>query len=176
MEDSIIRIVFAHVDYIRYCTKRRAKIAEAAKLKKDYMEEGVVLFCCSEKVDEENPNNVIENATSEIIRRLEMVKTKRVMIYPYAHFTSDLSNPETAIKILIGLENSLKELDLEVKRAAFGWYKELEIKIKGHPLSNLSITALPYSKYKPEIFCQVHNDLLEGRSSGSLEQLLYFNQ
>lgn len=140
------------------------------------MEEGVVLFCCSEKIDENNPSSVIKNATTEIIRRLEMIKIKRVMIYPYAHFTSDLSNPDTAIKILTGLENSLKELDLEVKRAAFGWYKELEIKIKGHPLSNLSITALPDNKQKHEIFCPSYHNQAEGRSSGSLEQLLYFNQ
>lgn len=124
------------------------------------MEEGVVLFCCVEKIDEKNPHNVVENATAEVIRRLEMVKSKRVMIYPYAHFTSDLSSPETAIEISTGLENSLKEQDLEVKRAAFGWYKELEIKIKGHPLSNLSITALPDCKQKSEIFCQVpHNEV-----------------
>ncbi len=49
-----------------------------------------------------------------------MIKAKKVMIYPYFHFTSDLSSPEIAIKILTGLESSLKELDLEVKRAAFG--------------------------------------------------------
>lgn len=146
MEGSSIRIVFVHVDYVRYCTKKKTKTAEAVKLKRDSMEEGVVLFCCSEKIDENNPCSVIKNATTEVIKRLEMIKAKRVMIYPYAHFTSDLSNPETAIKILTGLESSLKELDLEVKRAAFGWYKELEMKIKGHPLSNLSITALPESK------------------------------
>jgi len=131
------------------------------------MEEGVVLFCCAEKVDENNPNNVIENATAEIIRRLEMIKIKKVMIYPYAHFTNDLSSPEIAIEILTGLENSLKERNLEVKRAAFGWYKELEMKIKGHPLSNLSITALPDSKQKSEIFCPAHNNRIEKKDSVS---------
>jgi len=128
------------------------------------MEEGVVLFCCSEKIDENNPNNVIENATSEIIKRLEMIKAKKVMVYPYAHFTNDLSSPETAIEILTGIESSLKERDLEVKRAAFGWYKELEMKIKGHPLSNLSITALPDSKQKSENFCPVYSNRIEKKN------------
>jgi Threonyl-tRNA synthetase len=139
------------------------------------MEEGVVLFCCSEKIDEDNPHIVIENATKEIIKRLEMIKSKRVMIYPYAHFTSDLSSPETAIEILTGLENSLKEQGLEVKRAAFGWYKELEIKIKGHPLSNLSITALPNRKQKSEAFCQVPNNKVKWKSSGVSPQFSYFD-
>ncbi len=160
---------------MRYCTKKKTKAAEPIYLKKDYMEEGVVLFCCSEKIDENNPNNVIENATLEILKRLEMIKIKKVMIYPYAHFTSDLSSPETAIEILTGLENSLKEQDLEVKRAAFGWYKELEIKIKGHPLSNLSITALPDSKQKPEIFCQVPHSEVKWKNSGVSPQFPHFD-
>lgn len=121
------------------------------------MEEGVVLLCCSEKIDENNPNNVVENATAEIIRRLEMIKVKKVLIYPYAHLTNDLSSPETAMEILTSLERSLKWRDLEVKRAAFGWYKELEMKIKGHPLANLSITALPDSQQKQKILCLSHS-------------------
>lgn len=125
------------------------------------MEEGVVLFCCTEKIDEDNPPNVIGNATQEVIKRLEMIKAKKVLIYPYAHFTNDLSSPEIAIDILNGLESSLKEQDLEVKRAPFGWYKELEMKSKGHPLSNLSISVLPDNKQKTGIFCQTNSNQLE---------------
>ena len=100
LEGSNIRIVFVHVDYVRYCARKKTKAAEPINLKRDSMEEGVVLFCCAEKIDEDNPHNVIENATLEIIRRLEMIKAKKVLIYPYAHFTNDLSSPETANKIL----------------------------------------------------------------------------
>jgi hypothetical protein len=56
------------------------KIAETVKLERDSMEEGVVLFCCMEKIDEDSPYNVIENAAAEVIRRLEMIKTKKIMI------------------------------------------------------------------------------------------------
>jgi hypothetical protein len=31
------------------------KIAETVKLERDSMEEGVVLFCCMEKIDEDSP-------------------------------------------------------------------------------------------------------------------------
>ncbi len=92
------------------------------------MEEEVVLFCCTEKIDEDDPHNIIGNATIEVIKHLE---------------------------------SSLKEQDLEGKRAPFGWYKELEMKSKGHPLSNLSITVLPDSKQKSGIFCQTHSNHLE---------------
>ena len=33
------------------------KIAETVKLERDSMEEGVVLFCCMEKIDEDSPYN-----------------------------------------------------------------------------------------------------------------------
>jgi len=161
LEGSNIRIVLVHVDYVRYCTKKKTKAAEPISIKRDSMEEGVVLFCCAEKIDEDSPHNIIENATLEVIRRLEMIKAKKVLIYPYAHFTNDLSSPKTAIEILTGLESSLKEREFEVKRAAFGWYKELEMRSKGHPLSNLSITVLPDSKQKSGIFCQTQNNQLE---------------
>jgi hypothetical protein len=150
-----------HVDYVRYCTKKKTEAAEPIYLKRDSLEEGVILFCCTEKIDEDNPHNIVGNATLEVIKRLEMIKAKKVLIYPYAHFTNDLSSPKTAIDILTGLESSLKEQDLEVKRAPFGWYKELEMKSKGHPLSNLSITDLPDGKQKSGIFCQIQGNQLE---------------
>ena len=86
------------------------------------------------------------------------------MVYPYAHFTNDLSSPETAIEILNGLESSLKERDIEVKKVAFGWYKELEMRIKRHPLSNLSITVLPDCKQKLENFCPVYSNRNEKKN------------
>ncbi len=156
-----IRIIFVHLDYVRYYIKTKTKVAEPIAVKKDYMEECVVLFCCAEKIDEDNPHNIVENATLEVIRRLEMIKTKKVMIYLYAHFTNDLSNPETAVEILTGLESFLKERDIEVKRAAFGWYKELEIRCKGHPLSNLSITVFPDRKQKSDTFCLPQTNQVE---------------
>ena len=156
-----IRIIFVHVDYVRYYIKTKTKVAEPIAVKKDSMEECVVLFCCAKKIDEDNPHNIVENATLEVIRCLEMIKTKKVMIYTYAHFTNDLSNPKTAVEILTGLESSLKERDIEVKRAAFGWYKELEIRSKGHPLSNLSITVFPDRKQKSGTFCPPHSNQVE---------------
>lgn len=76
-----IRIAFVHLDYSMYRIKMKTKTAKTVKLERDYMEEGAVLFCCVEKIDEDSPHNVIENATEEIIRRLEMMKIKKIMIF-----------------------------------------------------------------------------------------------
>lgn len=159
-----IRIIFVHLDYVRNRIERKMKTTETVKLEKDSMEGGVVLFCSAEKIDENNPNNVIENATAEIIRHLEMIKTKKVMIYPYVNYTTDLSSPQIALDILNGLESSLEERDLDVKKAAFGWYKELEMKVKQHPLSNISITALPESKQKSKFFYPVYSNRIEKKN------------
>jgi threonyl-tRNA synthetase len=108
------------------------------------MKECVVLFCCVEKLDERNPDYVIASARMNILERLHKLKVNQVMIYPYAHLTSTLGSPECALRILIGLEEGLRACSVEVKRAPFGWYKEFEIRGKGHPLADLSMTICSY--------------------------------
>jgi len=54
-----IRIVFVHVDYVRYCAKKKTKTAEPINVKRDYMEEGVVLFCRAEKIDEDSLSHAV---------------------------------------------------------------------------------------------------------------------
>ena len=108
------------------------------------MEECVVLFCCVEKLDEKNPAHVIESAKQSVLLRLEKLKVERILIYPYAHLTSTLGYPAVSFEILKGLEVALKDAGITVKRAPFGWYKRFEIRGKGHPLADLSMTICPY--------------------------------
>ena len=49
----------------------------------------------------------------------------------------NLASPEIAVEILREAEKQLKK-DFDVTRAPFGYYKEFELKCKGHPLSELS--------------------------------------
>src|SRR5665648_712287 len=62
--------------------------------------------------------------------------TKRVLLYPYAHLSSELASPEIALAILQQIESLL--VGYEVLRAPFGWYKSFSLKCKGHPLAELS--------------------------------------
>ena len=64
------------------------------------------------------------------------VGTKSVVLYPYAHLSKNLGTPEISVEILDTAAKKLKGLD--VTRAPFGYYKEFELKVKGHPLSELS--------------------------------------
>ena len=60
------------------------------------------------------------------------------MLYPYAHLSNSLSTPEFAKQLMIDAEKELKKKKINVSRAPFGFYKEFELKCKGHPLAELS--------------------------------------
>lgn len=137
-----MQILLIHSDFIEYETKRSTPVAEKIddNLKKGRMEEALTVFVAVEKNDEDNIEYAARQTAEEIRKVTEQVKTNRVMLYPYAHLSSSLSSPKTAIEILKKLEELLKEASFEVKRAPFGWYKSFTIKCKGHPLSELSRT------------------------------------
>jgi len=116
---------------VKKATKIAEKIDEDQKSKS--IEEPLVVFTAVEKGDDED---VVDKAVKEIRDTAEKVGAKRVVIYPYAHLSSNLSSPDLAVKLLKLMEAKL--LDFEVYRAPFGWYKAFRISCKGHPLSELS--------------------------------------
>lgn len=134
-----MQILLIHSDYIEYEAKKSTPMAEQVEesLKKGRMEETLTVFTAVEKTDEANIQEIVKQTAQEIKNVAEQVKTKRVMLYPYAHISQDLASPKTAITILKNLEKALQP-EYEVKRAPFGWYKAFTIKCKGHPLSELS--------------------------------------
>ena len=101
-----------------------------------------------ESVDEANLEETIEKTVSEIEKVAAQVKTNRIMLYPYAHLSSDLSSPKVAVQVLKRIETALSG-KYEVKRAPFGWYKAFSISCKGHPLSELSRSIRPEATAKP---------------------------
>jgi threonyl-tRNA synthetase len=142
LQSDIMQILLIHSDFIEYETKKSTPVAEKIddSLKKGRMEEALTVFMAVEKNDEENLEFAAVQTVVEIKKVTEQVKTNRVMLYPYAHLSSSLSSPKTAIETLKKIEDLLKEAKFEVKRAPFGWYKSFTIKCKGHPLSELSRT------------------------------------
>ncbi|MEM4717813.1 MAG: threonine--tRNA ligase, partial [Desulfurococcaceae archaeon] len=64
-----------------------------------------------------------------------------VLIYPYAHLSSNIAPPSKAIEILNELyEKTSTSLKIPVHKAPFGWYKSFKLECYGHPLSELSRT------------------------------------
>jgi threonyl-tRNA synthetase len=129
-----MRLLQLHSDFVEYqpIAKEIKEAEENASTSKVRLEEVVVTFVAVENGDDEN---LARAAVNEIGNYLATVKGKRLLIYPYAHLTSDLASAEQALKILISIEKFAKERWIDVHRAPFGWTKAFEIKVKGHPLA-----------------------------------------
>jgi threonyl-tRNA synthetase len=94
-----------------------------------------------EKADEQALDKVVKRAAKDILDVAGQVKAKVIVIYPYAHLSSNLSKLEVARDAVPKLEAAVKELGgagIEVHHSPFGWYKSFDIACKGHPLSELS--------------------------------------
>jgi threonyl-tRNA synthetase len=83
-----------------------------------------------------------DNDSKELVKNIreigeQVIKTNKIVLYPYAHLSSNLGSPEKAIEILNEAEKLLKK-DFEVIKAPLDIIKKFELKVKGHPLSELS--------------------------------------
>ncbi|WP_424358853.1 threonyl-tRNA synthetase editing domain-containing protein [Methanocella sp. MCL-LM] len=164
-----MRILAIHADSMSYKANRKSRVAEEIEVKEGSMEDCVVLLSSVEKLDEANPRRVIDVAAKEVMLRLERLKARRVMIFPFAHLTSTLSSPAVALEILNGLETGLRDAGIEVKRAPFGWYKEYDIKSKGHPMAELSMTICPYEGRNCDFLCPYCENPIKLRDMAELE-------
>jgi len=155
-----MRILAIHATSMKYRATQKTRMAEPIGTKEDTMEEGVVLFCCVEKVDELNPEYVVAHGSRDVLERLGKLKVARVMIFPYAHLANTLARPDIALQVLRWLGERLEAAGIEVKRAPFGWYKEFTLQSKGHPLADLSMTICPYEGMECDFQCPYcHNPL-----------------
>ena len=129
-----MRILQLHCDSIQYTpTKKEIKSAEEIEPKTTRIEEVVVCFTAVEKDDD---FNVAKNAIAEIQESMNKVGCNKLLLYPYAHLSSNLASPGTGLKILKEMEESCT--GIEVMHAPFGWTKAFSIQVKGHPLAESS--------------------------------------
>ena len=135
-----MKILSLHCDFIKYKPLKKA-LREPEKLSKERegeieVKNPLVILTAIEKQDEQNPL-IIQQLVKEVKDLAKQVNAKDIVLYPYAHLSSSLSNPSFALKTLEDTEKELVK-DFKVSRAPFGYYKEFELKVKGHPLSELS--------------------------------------
>ena len=139
-----MQLLFIHSDFIEYEARDKTRVAEEIENRsaRVRVEEALVVFIAVERGDgdEYNSNSeyVVEKATEEVISVAKKVGAERIVLYPYAHLSSELASPEISMEILKAMEEQLRARGMEVKRAPFGWYKAFTIRCKGHPLSELS--------------------------------------
>ncbi len=133
-----MKILLLHTDYIKFKPLKKAlkfakELSEDEKKERE-IKECLVVLTAVEKGDGLNSVNELVKNVEEVA---EQVKTKNIVLYPYAHLSSNLASPENAVEILNASEKELGK-KFKVYKAPFGYYKEFELKVKGHPLSELS--------------------------------------
>lgn len=141
-----MKLLLLHTDYIEYEAKQKAiDAAEELEVRQDRLDEALAVFVAVENDDESDIPAVVDNAVREIRDVASRVGTDSVMLYPYAHLSSDLSGIDVAREVLTALREHLAET-FTVKHAPFGWYKAFALRCKGHPLAELSRTITPEKK------------------------------
>ncbi|MGQ0771359.1 MAG: threonine--tRNA ligase [Nitrososphaerota archaeon] len=129
-----MRILQLHCDSIEYTpTKKEIKSAEEIEPQTKRIDEVVVAFVAIEEGDD---SEVAKKAISEITVSMGKVGCKKLLLYPYAHLSSNLASPTSAFSLLKEMESLAS--DYEVSRAPFGWTKSYNVKVKGHPLAESS--------------------------------------
>jgi threonyl-tRNA synthetase len=129
-----MRLLQLHSDFIEYePIEKEIKSAEDIPSKqKVRLEDLVVAFVAVEAGDDES---VAREAAGEIKKYMDTIKCGRLLVYPYAHLSSDLASPGVATDVVNAVAAFAKESIAEVHKSPFGWTKAFNIKVKGHPLA-----------------------------------------
>src|SRR5574341_1782127 len=124
-----MRILQLHSNFIEYePVEKEIASAEETEKRKVRLEDVVVAFVAVESDDDES---VAKTAIDEIKKSLSTVKCNRLLLYPYAHLSSNLASPSTALSVIKSMESLAKD-GIEVHRAPFGWTKAFNISVTHH--------------------------------------------
>jgi threonyl-tRNA synthetase len=129
-----MRVLLLHSDFIEYQPiSKEVQAAEDIQSKSTKkIDEVIVALIAVEKDDDES---IIDDVCREFKTYGETIKCDNLLIYPYAHLSSDLASHSKAQALLISIENHGRHFFGTVNRAPFGWTKSFNIKVKGHPLA-----------------------------------------
>ena len=136
-----MRFLSLHCEYFRYVTTKKSRSRLLEELNGDNrqgdLENCLLLLISVEKQDESKPT-LIEKSLEEIEKIISQLKVSNIVLLSFAHLFGELSSPDFGLQSLKSLENELKDRGFNILRPPFGWFNELELKAKGHPLSRMS--------------------------------------
>lgn len=133
-----MKLLLIHSDFIEYEAREETPVAEEDVEPTGRLEEALTAFVAVESGDADDVDGVIAAGLDEIRDVADELGVDGVMVYPYAHLSDDLADPDLAVAVLEGIEEGLTGEYDQVKRAPFGWYKAFQLSCKGHPMSELS--------------------------------------
>ncbi|MDE1856622.1 MAG: threonine--tRNA ligase [Candidatus Micrarchaeota archaeon] len=128
-----MRILQLDVDEIRYeLIKPEAELYDEAKKRSSSVKDAVALLVSAEDGDDES---VAKRAMADTAAFMERMGRKNLVIFPFAHLSSELSRPKEAMEVIDMLYKDAGSRGIVVEKAPFGWNKSLGLSVKGHPLA-----------------------------------------
>ncbi|MCL5423978.1 MAG: threonine--tRNA ligase [Candidatus Marsarchaeota archaeon] len=133
-----MRVLQLDVDNISYkMVKPEASIYDSIERQEEHIKNALVLFMTIEKDD------TLESAKkmfNDSLKFAEKQKVDGIVLYPFAHLSSNLEDLDKAAALYNHIKAYAKENkhNLNIISAPFGWNKQLSINIKGHPLAEQS--------------------------------------
>lgn len=126
-----MKVLQLHCDRASYePVKKEIEYADEAEPRAVELLEVAVAFVAVENGDSEK---TAVAAAAAIRESLSKLGCSRLLLYPYAHLSSDLAPPREARKIIDAM--AAETSGMELHRAPFGWTKSYTVKVKGHPLA-----------------------------------------
>ena len=99
-----MKILQLHSDFLEYQpTRKEIQSAEETEKKPVRLEDIVVLLTCVEKGD---TDNTARRAVEEVTKSLKNLGSNRIIIYPYAHLSTNLAPPREALNIMKEMESA----------------------------------------------------------------------
>lgn len=105
--------------------------------KPDTRENVVVAFVHVEPKDVENGSS----AETKLVKNAKWLARKwditRILLHSFTHLGEEKADPDQAKKLLDRVRDRLVKADYDASQTAYGYYNDLVIEAKGHPLARI---------------------------------------
>src|SRR5512136_220065 len=106
-----MRILQLHTNFIAFTpVEKEIAITEEAEKRESRIDEAVVLFVAVEEGDDAA---VAQRAIEDVQAFLQKLKVNRILLYPYAHLSSNLAKPAEALKLLKSMSTYAEQAGIE---------------------------------------------------------------
>jgi len=141
-----MRLLMLHSDYFMYEAVEKTRFSEEMNKGEragNVDEPVLVVFVCSEDVDEKDPFQVAGKAVEAIVDIAKQVKASNIVLHSFAHLSNSLSSPDVAKKVITEMHRILVSMGYHSVKTPFGWRDTFELRVKSHPVSKVSRRVLP---------------------------------
>jgi len=140
-----LKVLQLHVDFVEYePIQVESSVYEDVGKKVYRVDDALLLLISIEKDDSEELAREVVNDSLDFMSRM---KINKLVVYPYAHLSTNLAPPYKALNILKKIREEASSKKIDIHCAPFGWNKRLVLSVKGHPLAEQlrSYSSLPES-------------------------------